>query len=238
MAWQQKCHLGSWVPSSQGCWRSVTMATPNELNLVTDPYLFLICGPLGTLAGNQLENNLVTYQKENYLYLFIYPGRAHISLWRLCQTKDTRHIPSAFSVTVWKHPALHCEKPCQTPMPLQNAHTHKLPWISVLMTTDILPKSCLAFSPRLAHVDKQTPTPLLGWFNILCWYPLIIFFCALSLCWNMILLWNIFIWSRMAQHWCLLWAEDCLIKSCISASSLWQFYYYKFSRDMRAVHCG
>lgn len=47
------------------------MATLNELNLVTDPYLFLICGPLGTLAGNQLENNLVTYQKENYLYLFI-----------------------------------------------------------------------------------------------------------------------------------------------------------------------
>lgn len=71
MVWQQKCHLGSWVPSSQGCWRSVTMATPNELNLVTDPYLFLICGPRGTLAGNQLENNLVTYQKENYLYLFI-----------------------------------------------------------------------------------------------------------------------------------------------------------------------
>lgn len=46
------------------------MATENELNLVTDPYLFLICGPLGAKAGNQLENNPVTYQKENYLYLF------------------------------------------------------------------------------------------------------------------------------------------------------------------------
>ena len=37
---QLKRHLGSWVQSSEGCLRSVAMATENELNLVTDPYLF------------------------------------------------------------------------------------------------------------------------------------------------------------------------------------------------------
>lgn len=79
------------------------METPNELNLVTDPYLFLICGPLGTLAGNQLENNLVTYQKENYLYLFIQVEL--ISAFDACPTKDSHHLPAARNATPKPRPA-------------------------------------------------------------------------------------------------------------------------------------
>lgn len=138
------------------------MATPNELNLVTDPYLFLICGPLGTWAGNQLENNLVTFQKENYLYLFIQV--------ELISPSDD----SASLKTPIMSPRLRRDTASARASP---PNTHRAP-----SSTHILPKPCLARSPRLAHVGKHTPTPLLGWLNILCWYPLLIFFCALSLC--------------------------------------------------------
>lgn len=214
-------HLGSWVPSSQGCWRSVTMATLNELNLVTDPYLFLICGPFGTLAGNQLENNPVTYQKENYLYLFIQV--------ELVSPSDA------------PRPA-HITRPSRTPSPMPQdlcPAQPTEPWARPC-STNTLPTPRLA-QPRglsLCAVTMRLHPPLLGSCNIWCWDLVPVFLCAFFLRWNMTLLWNIFIWSRMAQHWCLLWAEDCLITSCIPASSLWQFYYYKFSRDMRAVHCG
>lgn len=66
----QSITWGTGCRSSEDCRRSVTIATENELNLVTDPYLFLICWPLGARTGNQLENNPVTYYKENYPYLF------------------------------------------------------------------------------------------------------------------------------------------------------------------------
>lgn len=94
------------------------METPNELNLVTDPYLFLICGPLGTLAGNQLENNLVTYQKENYLYLFIQVEL--ISAFDACPTKDSHHLPTAQNATPKPRPARstatsHHAQPCPGP---------------------------------------------------------------------------------------------------------------------------
>lgn len=169
MAWQQKCHLGSWVPSSQGCWRSVTMETPNELNLVTDPYLFLICGPLGTLAGNQLENNLVTYQKENYLYLFIQVEL--ISAFDACPTKDSHHLPAAQNATPKPRPAQSTATSCHAqPCPGPRGYT-----------AGVLPCSQPARAPQLAHVDKHPPAPLLGGFNILCWYLLLIFLCALSL---------------------------------------------------------
>lgn len=71
------------------------MATENELNLVTDPYLFLICGPLGAKASNQLENNPVTYQKENYLYLFTQAPTNICPLPPRCQP----HGPSGGHVT-------------------------------------------------------------------------------------------------------------------------------------------
>lgn len=131
MVWQQKCHLGSWVPSSQGCWRSVTMATPNELNLVTDPYLFLICGPLGTLAGNQLENNLVTYQKENYLYLFI-----QVKLLSPFDDSARLKTPVAFLQRfAWlcRNARLRAARNHAKPPSATAKHTHKLPRISVLV---------------------------------------------------------------------------------------------------------
>lgn len=131
MVWQQKCHLGSWVPSSQGCWRSVTMATPNELNLVTDPYLFLICGPLGILAGNQLENNLVTYQKENYLYLFI-----QVELISPFDDSARLKTPVMFLqrfTQLCRNARLRAARNRATPPTTTTKHTHKLPLISVLM---------------------------------------------------------------------------------------------------------
>lgn len=69
------------------------MATENELNLVTDPYLFLICGPLGAKASNQLENNPVTYQKENYLYLFTQAPTNICPLPRRCQPRGSERRP-------------------------------------------------------------------------------------------------------------------------------------------------
>lgn len=145
------------------------MATPNELNLVTDPYLFLICGPLGTWAGNQLENNLVTFQKENYLYLFI-----QVEL--ISPSDDSASIK-----TPVMSPRLRRNTASARASPPKHT-TRAARGIRAPGSTHISPKPCLARSPRLAHVDKHTPTPLLGWFNILCWYPLLIFFCALSLC--------------------------------------------------------
>lgn len=111
------------------------MATPNELNLVTDPYLFLICGPLGTLAGNQLENNLVTYQKENYLYLFIQVEL--ISPFDDCaRLKTPVTFPQCFT-RLCRNARLHAvrnhTKPQQYPTPPPAKRTHKLPQISVLM---------------------------------------------------------------------------------------------------------
>lgn len=116
-------HLGSWVPSSQGCWRSVTMATLNELNLVTDPYLFLICGPFGTKAGNQLENNPVTYQKENYLYLFIQVELASLSDASRPAPKHITQLSRTPSLTPQDLCPSQPTKPC-TPMSHQHtAHT-------------------------------------------------------------------------------------------------------------------
>lgn len=107
------------------------MATPNELNLVTDPYLFLICGPLGTLTGNQLENNLVTYQKENYLYLFIqvelispFDDSARL--------KTPVMFPQRFT-QLCRNTRLRAARNHAKPRPATTKHTHKLPQISVLM---------------------------------------------------------------------------------------------------------
>lgn len=128
------------------------METPNELNLVTDPYLFLICGPLGTLAGNQLENNLVTYQKENYLYLFIQVEL--VSAFDNCPTKDSHHLPAAPHAAAQKRPAPRCEPPRQSPH-RPEAQPRAATRSCALGPADILPASCLARSP---HEPPDLPT--------------------------------------------------------------------------------